>query len=207
MELGGSYAGAYLLRRGLFMPWELGQVLAPDVVTEGLGGSRRCASSPASSIRGRARRMPKSLRSKSSLYMRNQLLRDTDWASMAHGLEVRVPLVDAALLRKVAPWILARAPARAAAPKAVLAASPVRPLPSAVVARAKTGFTTPIARWLQTDGLPSYRNGRAAAQSATHRTLVAAMGGAARGCVRCASLPSSPMASAPVAASPGTTRP
>ena len=34
--------------------------------------------------------------------MRNQLLRDTDWASMAHALEVRVPLVDAALLRCVA---------------------------------------------------------------------------------------------------------
>ena len=35
----------------------------------------------------------------SSLYMRNQLLRDTDWASMAHSLEVRVPLVDAELLK------------------------------------------------------------------------------------------------------------
>ena len=32
--------------------------------------------------------------------MRNQLLRDTDWASMAHSLEVRVPLVDAVLLEK-----------------------------------------------------------------------------------------------------------
>src|SRR5262249_38417619 len=29
LELGGTYAGAYLLRRGLFMPWELHQVLAP----------------------------------------------------------------------------------------------------------------------------------------------------------------------------------
>ena len=27
-------------------------------------------------------------------YMRNQLLRDTDWSSMAHGLEVRSPLLD-----------------------------------------------------------------------------------------------------------------
>src|SRR5206468_2963380 len=33
---GGTYAGAYLLRRGLFMPWELGQVMAPDMVAEGL---------------------------------------------------------------------------------------------------------------------------------------------------------------------------
>ncbi|WP_374238837.1 MULTISPECIES: asparagine synthase-related protein [unclassified Thiocapsa] len=30
----------------------------------------------------------------SSLYMRNQLPRDTDRASMAHSLEIRVPLVD-----------------------------------------------------------------------------------------------------------------
>ena len=39
----------------------------------------------------------------SSLYMRNQLLRDTDWASMAHSLEVRVPLVDSKLLSQLAP--------------------------------------------------------------------------------------------------------
>ena len=38
----------------------------------------------------------------SSLYMRNQLLRDTDWASMAHSLEVRVPLVDVKLLSHLA---------------------------------------------------------------------------------------------------------
>jgi asparagine synthase (glutamine-hydrolysing) len=38
-----------------------------------------------------------------SLYIRNQLLRDTDWASMADSLEVRVPLVDATLLRASAP--------------------------------------------------------------------------------------------------------
>ena len=42
-----------------------------------------------------------------SLYMRNQLLRDADWASMAHSLEVRVPLVDVPLLRAVAPMMIA----------------------------------------------------------------------------------------------------
>ena len=31
------------------------------------------------------------------LYLRNQLLRDADWAGMAHGVEIRVPLVDARL--------------------------------------------------------------------------------------------------------------
>ena len=37
-----------------------------------------------------------------SWYMRSQLLRDSDWASMAHGLELRVPLVDWPLWRTVA---------------------------------------------------------------------------------------------------------
>ena len=94
--------------------------------------------------------------------MRNQLLRDTDWASMAHGLEVRVPLVDAQVLRKVAP-LAGRVLATSGAiyPKASLALSPSTPLPAGVIARAKTGFTTPIARWLQTNGLP---NSRTAAQ-------------------------------------------
>ena len=36
VEYGGTYPGAYLLRRGLFMPWELNQVLDPEVVRIGL---------------------------------------------------------------------------------------------------------------------------------------------------------------------------
>ena len=78
--------------------------------------------------------------------MRNQLLRDTDWASMAHGLEVRVPLVDSHLLEAVAPIVL---PIGARLGKKALAAAPRVPLPDAVLMRAKTGFTTPIASWLQ----------------------------------------------------------
>jgi asparagine synthase (glutamine-hydrolysing) len=77
--------------------------------------------------------------------MRNQLLRDTDWASMAHSLEVRVPLVDSVLLRAVSG-------VRNAAPSLVnqgaLAESVSIPLPSAIRERAKSGFTTPIAKWL-----------------------------------------------------------
>jgi asparagine synthase (glutamine-hydrolysing) len=79
-----------------------------------------------------------------SLYMRNQLLRDADWAGMAHSLEIRVPLVDSVLLRRVAP-ILARGWSLDG--KAVLARAPIRPLPGAVMVRPKTGFTTPVESW------------------------------------------------------------
>jgi len=148
LELGGSYAGAYLLRRGLFMPWELRGLLDPDVVEHGL---RRLA--PLAQVADELTPRPSSAHAKvavleSALYMRNQLLRDTDWASMAHSLEVRVPLVDRVLLRVVAE--LASRSRRAASPisKLTLACSPSIGLPAHISARAKTGFTTPIADWI-----------------------------------------------------------
>ena len=159
LQFGGSYAGAWFLKRGLFMPSELNAVLAPDIAREGLHRLRlnpylaaQLQPDPGSAF-GRVSAL------ESSLYMRNQLLRDTDWASMAHSLEVRVPLVDSALLQAVAafasPRLRGEADARSAAgeghvpTKSLLANSPTTPLPSAVMARAKTGFSIPVAQWLQ----------------------------------------------------------
>jgi asparagine synthase (glutamine-hydrolysing) len=76
--------------------------------------------------------------------MRNQLLRDTDWASMAHSLEVRVPLVDSELLRALAPDAV-----RGQATKQLLARAPRKRLPDSVAFRPKTGFTTPVGTWLR----------------------------------------------------------
>jgi asparagine synthase (glutamine-hydrolysing) len=147
LQYGGSYAGAYLLRRGLFMPWELDAVVKASIARLGL---RRL--NPIWHIERQLRPQPRTSFAKvaaleSSLYMRNQLLRDTDWASMAHSLEVRVPLVDAKLLRDVAPLTTKnRLPF-----KHVLANSPSLRLPANVVERPKTGFTTPIETWLKSD--------------------------------------------------------
>jgi len=79
-----------------------------------------------------------------SLYMRNQLLRDADWAGMAHSIEIRVPYVD--------PFFLAALPrgdvlASVDAKKAV-ADVPVPGLPEASRNRSKTGFVTPVGRWI-----------------------------------------------------------
>jgi asparagine synthase (glutamine-hydrolysing) len=155
IELGGSYAGAYFLRRGLFMPWELNQVLDPDVIAQGLDRlaplhliEEALASGPLTPF-GRVSAL------ESALYMRNQLLRDCDWASMAHSLEVRVPLADSVLLKQAAPFLAATA--QAEIPKAALAMSPSKPLPAAILSKAKTGFTTPIARWSQNKSLSPAR--------------------------------------------------
>ena len=103
VEFGGSYPGAYLLRRGIFMPWELPELLGPDLAREGLErldpiNHIACTLAP-----DPVQPFARVATLESSLYMRNQLLRDTDWASMAHSLEVRVPLVDVELLRRIAP--------------------------------------------------------------------------------------------------------
>jgi asparagine synthase (glutamine-hydrolysing) len=145
VELGGSYAGAYLLRRGLFMPWEIDQVLDRATVREGLR-RLKLLKAIAAELQPRPKRaFSKVATLESTLYMRNQLLRDTDWASMAHGIEIRVPLVDSILL-----WRTARllTPGRMPADKTLVAGSPSTALPPVVVNRAKTGFMTPIAAWM-----------------------------------------------------------
>lgn len=149
LKYGGTYAGGYLLRRGLFMPWELDTVMDPAMAHEGLKRLK-----PLALISEALDPMPHSdfarvAALEASLYMRNQLLRDTDWASMAHSLEVRVPLVDSHLLADLNP---ADNATNCLDGKIVLAASPATPLPDSVIHRRKTGFATPIGSWLQRDG-------------------------------------------------------
>jgi asparagine synthase (glutamine-hydrolysing) len=146
LEYGGSYAGAYLLRRGLFMPWELVELLPPDVWEQGM---RRLT--PLDLIERELTPLPKTPMGRvsaleSMLYMKNQLLRDTDWASMAHSIEVRTPLVDAKLLAKAAAVVSLTGEA---ANKSLLINAPSRSLPFQIKGRPKTGFMTPIAAWQQ----------------------------------------------------------
>jgi asparagine synthase (glutamine-hydrolysing) len=145
LEYGGSFAGAYLLRRGLFMPWELDRVLDEETVRDGLETLRAVAMIEETLPRSPASDFAKVATLESCLYMRNQLLRDTDWASMAHSLEVRTPLVDSVLLETVA-RIVGRTPE--VPPKAALANAPRTPLPYGVIHRPKTGFGVPTGSWI-----------------------------------------------------------
>src|ERR1051326_2056864 len=148
VRYGSSYAGAYLVKRGRFLASELPNVLGKEVAEEGLRRldllrliERVVTPDPGTPF-GRVAAL------ESSLYLRNQLLRDMDWASMAHSLEVRVPLVDAHLLRKLAPVLVTRRERV----KQVLADAPRPPLPAALRSRRKTGFTLPINEWLREEG-------------------------------------------------------
>ena len=145
MRYGGSWSGAWFLKRGLFLPSELPQVMGVEEAREGL---RRldledhiASKLPLSG----ADAFTKVAALEANLYMRNQLLRDTDWASMAHSLEVRTPLVDVELLRRVA--VLRPQIEPQHFNKQILAKAPSRKLPDVLTSRPKTGFTTPVATW------------------------------------------------------------
>jgi len=81
-------------------------------------------------------------------YMHDVLLRDTDQMSMAHGLEVRVPLLDHRLAAHVVslPDALKLDPRT---PKSLLVNSLLLPLPDDIVHRPKRGFTLPFDTWMR----------------------------------------------------------
>jgi asparagine synthase (glutamine-hydrolysing) len=143
LEYGGAYGGAFLLRRGMFMPWELPELLDADLVREGWARLQTLARLE-ETIRGIQSPYLRIAALEMCWYMRGQLLRDTDWASMEHSLEVRPPLVDVELLRNLAPLLAGKHPPT----KRDMALSPTVKLPSSILHRPKTGFSVPVRQWL-----------------------------------------------------------
>jgi asparagine synthase (glutamine-hydrolysing) len=152
VRYGGSYAGAYFVKRGRFLAPELPSILGRDIAEDGLRRLDMLSIIEKTVTPDPGNAFARVAALESSLYLRNQLLRDVDWASMAHSLEVRVPLVDSHLFQKLAPVLVTRK----ARGKQILADAPRPPLPSEVRNRRKTGFTVPIREWLREEGSLEY---------------------------------------------------
>ena len=150
LEYGGTTGGAYFLRRGLFMPWELPGLMDPDMARAGWQDlsplvrlddeSRMPAHRASDRLQVTALEM--------AFYMRNQLLRDADWAGMAHSLEIRVPFVDLTLLKATMPHVVSHP----SLSKAEVAQAVAPLLPKSWLDRPKTGFHTPVRNWVALSG-------------------------------------------------------
>ncbi len=82
-----------------------------------------------------------------NLYMQNQLLKDTDYMSMSHGIEVRVPFLDQDLVStalKIAPHIKFSSKLN----KILLIEAFKDVLPEPVWNRKKMGFSFPFQEWM-----------------------------------------------------------
>jgi len=154
LEYGGTYGGAYLLRRGMFMPWELPVLLDPDLARAGWNELQIIArlDETVSAIQSPHLKVSAL---EMSWYMRQQLLRDTDWASMAHSVEVRTPLVDVELVRSLAPLFATNQ----GPTKRDMALTPHSPLPGSVLNRPKTGFSVPVRQWLMDENTQPVERG------------------------------------------------
>jgi asparagine synthase (glutamine-hydrolysing) len=147
----GTMAGAWWLQRSLAAPEELPALMGADAAAQALRGfspqawvAEHCGPLAADPVLALAQ-------VESMAYLRNQLLRDSDWASMDHSVELRTPLVDAHLLERLAPCLaqFGQFPG-----KSLLSQAPRSPLPPAVTNRRKTGFGIPVQQWLS-DGPPA----------------------------------------------------
>lgn len=145
LRLGGRN-GAYLFLRGLFVPQEIAQILDVDEQEVWTILEEFPRNEPL--VDGHRFDQASSLEINS--YMRDQLLRDSDTMGMAHGLEIRVPYLDPALVALAqqipAAW---KQPTQQVKPMLVDAFRDI--LPEKVWNRPKMGFTFPFADWFKND--------------------------------------------------------
>jgi asparagine synthase (glutamine-hydrolysing) len=142
-----SAASSYLACRGLFSPREVQALVTPDlwrVAVDAFDAVRHIAdraggNGPASDVFSWVSR------AELGTYTRDQLLRDTDLMSMAHSLEVRVPLLDDRLV-EMALRLSDAVKQDGGRPKGLLVEAIGGLLPCK--RREKQGFVLPFGTWL-----------------------------------------------------------
>jgi len=146
----GQYNGAhvYYLFRSLFCEQELGSLFSDPLIlkkeiTKNLNRTQEL-------IDSHSRLSPVDLVSYLEMthYMATTLLRDTDMMSMAHGLEIRVPLLDHKLVELMFS-IPSNIKIKKGYPKPLLVNSLTKKLPDFIVQRKKMGFTLPFEAWMR----------------------------------------------------------
>ena len=153
LEYSETIGHSYLLHRSLFLPWELESILEKNVIDSGLEKL-----SVTQKINNTVPQNVDNLQKISSIemqwYMRNQLLRDSDWASMAHSIELRVPFVDLQFIK----GIFQLQKNGFEVDKDYLRTHLKSLLPDYLLSRNKTGFSTPVNTWLLRKTKDQYKN-------------------------------------------------
>jgi asparagine synthase (glutamine-hydrolysing) len=135
--------GLYLFLRGQFTPVEIAQQLGAEEKEIW----RILQEAPVYSTLNGLAPGNKASWMEMNMYMQNQLLRDADVMSMAHGIEIRVPLLADDLIRKafsIAPDVKYKK----GLPKYLLTDSFKTELPEIIFNRKKMGFSFPFTQWL-----------------------------------------------------------
>jgi len=133
--------GEYLFLRGFFIPKDIARILEiakteVDALIENF---------PMPSMLKTLKGKERASWFETHIFMRNQLLKDTDFMSMYHGVEVRLPFLDQGFVR-FSDHI--PAPQRfQERPKGILIEAFKNLLPKMIWDRPKMGFTFPLQEW------------------------------------------------------------
>ncbi|HEX8332140.1 MAG TPA: asparagine synthase C-terminal domain-containing protein, partial [Segetibacter sp.] len=143
-----NFLGDYLLNRGFYSSSQTAEIL---------GCSREevdhaIASIDLPQVANIKSAIDKVSAGEQHLYMQNQLLKDTDYMSMWHGVEVRVPFLDKDLMQAVHS-ISSAVKYDPSLKKSLLIKAFKDVLPKEIYERKKQGFTFPFATWLKTVSL------------------------------------------------------
>jgi asparagine synthase (glutamine-hydrolysing) len=138
--------GKYLFLRGQFIPYQIASHLgiSEEQVWKVLREQPQCDNIQHLGAYNQASWL------ELNLFMQNQLLRDVDVMSMAHGIETRVPFLDKELV-DLSMGIPARIKSAGQMPKQLLIDSFKNKLPRPVWDRPKMGFGFPFKEWLAND--------------------------------------------------------
>jgi asparagine synthase (glutamine-hydrolysing) len=142
LSIGGA-AGRYLFLRGQFTPNEIAVNLglAEAEVWQILAGQPQFPNIDHLTAPNQASWM------ETNMYMQNQLLRDSDTMSMANGVEIRVPFLDADFIRLIL-QVDTKTKYGGALDKQLLIDSFKDLLPASIYNRPKMGFSFPFKEWL-----------------------------------------------------------
>ena len=128
------------------MPWRLPEILTEDFAVEGWRRLELFDRLDATTKNLQSPRL-KVTSLEIEWYMRNQLLRDADWAGMANSVEIRTPFIDLKFANSILPIINS---ANRISKKTVFSEFLIQNFPG-LLRRKKTGFSVPIKKWLMSD--------------------------------------------------------
>ncbi|MDB9770458.1 asparagine synthase (glutamine-hydrolyzing) [Gammaproteobacteria bacterium] len=140
-----SLSRLYFFKRSNFLPHEILSFLDAEIFEEGMAKLENTLPIHPNNKLDELDSLEQLSYLESNFYLCNQLLKDSDWASMHHSLELRTPLVDSILLKSIAPFISSM---HKYPNKKLLSSSVFQPLPSAILKKSKTGFSIPLHHWI-----------------------------------------------------------
>ena len=142
-EYGRNVSSAFLLVRSLFLPFEIEEIVTPDIFKTGLEELdilENCKKDIKEISDVRLSIMYLEIK----YFLCSKLLRDADWASMSHSIELRTPFVDWFFFTKLIPLLKSNNKIS----KKNLLNCVKNKVPKDLFTRKKTGFEIPHRNYL-----------------------------------------------------------